>query len=109
MAYGRDTSALVDVRAHVTFIGQQWRASVEAHANTNRSVCEGVARLSRGRQGSGRRGKREEERVALGVDLDAVVARERIANDAAVRGEGIGVSIRSEGVEELRRAFDVRE
>jgi hypothetical protein len=49
-----------------------------------------------------------EERVALGVDLFAPVARERLAQDAPMLGEDLAVAI-AELLEQLGRAFDVRE
>jgi hypothetical protein len=52
--------------------------------------------------------KRDEEGIALRVDLDTVVSRERLAQDPAVLGKEVGVS-RSVFLQESRRAFDIRE
>ena len=51
----------------------------------------------------------EEERVALRVDLDPAFGRARLAHDGAVLGESVGVRVRAELVQELRRALDVGE
>ena len=57
------------------------------------------------------RGRREgdEERVALGVDLDAAVARAGLADHTPMLGQRFGVSLGSKLVQELRRALDVGE
>jgi hypothetical protein len=52
--------------------------------------------------------KRDEEGIALRVDLDTVVSRERLAQDPAVLGKQVGVS-RFVFLEESRRALDIRE
>ena len=49
-----------------------------------------------------------EERVPLGVDLLAAVARERLAQDASMGGQQFAVQVALVR-EQLRRAFDVRE
>jgi hypothetical protein len=49
-----------------------------------------------------------EERVALGVDLDAVVPRESVAEHPAVLGEDVRVAV-TELLEQARRALDVGE
>ena len=59
------------------------------------------------RTGSGR--ERDEERVALRVDLDAVVRGERGPKDAPVLCERLGVPVGAERVQQAGRALDVRE
>ncbi len=53
-------------------------------------------------------GEREEKRIALRVDLDAVGVCERVANDAPVLGQNFRVAV-AELFEQRRRALDVRE
>jgi hypothetical protein len=65
-------------------------------------------RIERRRDSIPRRGERDEERVALGVDLGATVTRVCLADKPTVRGERIGVEL-PELMEERRRALDVRE
>ena len=66
-----------------------------------------IARRGRERTGSRREG--EEERVALGVHLDAALGGARLPDQAAVLGERLRVCLCAELVQELRRALDVRE
>ena len=54
------------------------------------------------------RGEGDEEGVALSVDLDALVARERRAQNAAVLGEQRRVRV-ARSLQQARRAFDVGE
>ncbi len=58
---------------------------------------------------SRRRGKGEEERVALRVHLDPTFDGARLADHAAVLGQRLGVRLGPELVQQLRRALDVRE
>jgi hypothetical protein len=65
--------------------------------------------LTRRRERSRRRRESDEERVALRVDLDAAVARERVAQDVTVLRELLAVPLGAELVQKSRRALDVRE
>ena len=58
---------------------------------------------------SGARREGDEEGVALRVDLDAAVAREGLAQDAAVLGERLCVGLAPELVQQPGRALDVGE
>ena len=64
-----------------------------------------------GRDGRGERRPRarehDEERVALAVDLDAVMRRERAAEELVVLRQHGGVAVTAEPVEDPRRALDV--
>ncbi len=60
------------------------------------------------RNGVSRAWEREEERVSLHVDLDAIALAERVADDSAVSGQDLGVAV-TETFEELGRSFDIRE
>ena len=62
-----------------------------------------------GLEGSRRRGKRDEEPIPLRVNLDAAVPPERLPQDASMLREHRRVSIRTELVQEPRRALDVGE
>ena len=61
---------------------------------------DGLGSLHRRRGG----GEREEERIALGVDLDPVLPGARLAHDASVFCERRCVRLGAELVEQLRRA-----
>ena len=64
--------------------------------------------LDRGADGVARAREREEERVALCVDLDPVARGECVPDDAPVRREDVAVFV-TEALEELRRVLDVGE
>ena len=106
---GGDARSAVDVLADVALCGRGRSARVQAHAHADRSRLEALARHPRGLRRSSGRGKRDEERVALGVDLDAAVRRRRLAHDPTVLGKRVGVARGPERVEQTRRPFDVGE
>jgi hypothetical protein len=81
---------------------------VHAHAHADRRAAERLLTFTRRRKSVTRAREGDEERVALGVDLDAAVSLERGAERAPVLAQRLGVSV-AELVEQLRRAFDVGE
>ena len=86
MPGGGDPRRAVDVRPDVALVRHSGVAGVEAHAHADgrpSSSCASRGRLER----PGRRRERDEERVALRVDLDAAVPRERLAQNPPVLGE----------------------
>jgi hypothetical protein len=99
----------MDVRANVPLVGQEWRSGVEPDANAHGTRAETVddrpRRLSRARRSR----EREEEGIALRVDLDAAVLVTGSAHDLTMLGECDGIPVRSELVHELGRALDVGE
>ena len=72
-------------------------------------LVEPLDRLARRAERSPGRGEGDKERVALSVDLDAAVVRERIAQQAPVLAQGPGICLGTEVVEQPGRAFDVGE
>ena len=105
---GGDPRGAVDVDADVALLRDDRLAGVQAHADADLAGLERLPRLRR--RGDRLRGARErdEERIALRVDFDARVPRERLAQEAAVLGEEVGVR----GpvlVEQPRRSLDVGE
>ena len=105
---GCNPGGAVDVQADVALLGDERLARVEAHADPYRALRERAASLGRG--GDSRVGPRErdEERVTLGVDLDAQVPRERVSQDTPVLREEVGIG-GSVLLEQPRRALDVGE
>jgi hypothetical protein len=63
--------------------------------------------VRRGGSGLGGTGERDEEGIALRVDLDAAVWCDSRAESAPMAGQGGGVPL-AELVQQPRRAFDVR-
>ena len=72
-------------------------------------VGERVRHRLRGGYGSWCRGEGEEERVSLGVHLDAALITTRLPDDAAVLGELLRVRLRAELMQEPRRALHIGE
>jgi hypothetical protein len=69
-------------------------------------------RLGEGRsslQCAGRGGEGQEERVALGVDLDPAFVSAGLADQLSVLAERLRVVLRTKLVEKLRRTLDVGE
>lgn len=87
MPDGAHASRAVDAEAHVPFAARVWLARVHAHPHANlRAVRPGVAlkrdlRIDRACDRIARARKRDEERVALGVDLTAPVGLEALSKD----------------------------
>ena len=74
-----------------------------------RPGCEPADDRSCGVERAGRRRKREEERIALRVHLDAVRGRARVPDHATVLGQRLRVPLGAELVQQTRRALDVGE
>jgi hypothetical protein len=60
-------------------------------------------------KGGGRAAENVEEGISLRVNLDAAVGTERIAQETVVLGQGLGVALGTELVQEPGRALDVSE
>ncbi|HEX5469862.1 MAG TPA: hypothetical protein VFW80_12530 [Gaiellaceae bacterium] len=82
---------------------------MEADPQADRSGGERCLHVACSAKRAGRRLEGVEERIALSVHLDPAVPCERLANLRAVLGQGLGVGVGAERVEELRRSFDVGE
>jgi hypothetical protein len=79
------------------------------NSNADRTVGERSFGILRRRERTISRRERDEERIALRIDLDAAVRAERLAQNEPVRVECIRVPFRPELVEQSRRALDVPE
>ena len=75
----------MDVDAYVAFVRDQRSPRVQTDAHLHRTRRERLRQLGSGSEGCGCIPECEEERVALRVDLHAVVAGARLANDSPVR------------------------
>ena len=104
-----DPRPTMDVDPDVAFRGVRRGSGVHAHPHTDGAPGKRRHCALRGIGCSGRGGERDEERVALCVDLDAARDCERLAEHKAVLGERLSVGIRPERLEQPRRPFDVRE
>jgi hypothetical protein len=102
-------SGKVDVFADVALLREEWRSCVQADPKSDRSGHEPLCDRLGGFECVWRRREGDEERVALGVDLDTASSDTGFAHDSPVRSELLGVGLGAELVEELGRALDVRE
>ena len=99
MTDGADASCTNDVETHVSLLVNRRFAGVQPHPYADclsgRPLCGRECALRVDRSCDGVPGAREgeEERVSLRVDFDAVVGRERIADDAPVRRQDIGILV----------------
>jgi hypothetical protein len=109
MAGRRDPGTAVDIDAHITFVREERRPRVQTDAHPDRARLQCLGQFGGGGERSGRRRKRDEERIALGIDLHAIVTGTRLSDDLPVCGKRLGVGLRSQLVQELRRPLDVGE
>ena len=105
----RDASPKVNVLADIALAGEVRHPRVDPDADADRSFGEQLDALLGSCKRSGSRREREEEGIALRIDLDTAVGSERLAQDRAMLLEFLGVPLRPELVQQLRRAFDVCE
>ena len=114
VAGGRNTSGLVNAEPDVAILADARLARVQPHPHLDLDPvgpgvrgeitlsidcrCDSVLASLEG----------DEERVALGVDLPAVVCRERGSQDALMLGEHVAVDA-AQLLQQLGRAFDVGE
>ena len=111
---GGDPRGSVHVDADVVAVGDQRLAGVDAHAHPQRQppgqrlrverACELLAAASASRGV----GECDEEAVALRVDLDTAVPRERARSRRRWSAQDLRVAV-AERVQEPGRPFDVRE
>ena len=109
-----DPRSPMDGEAGVAPVGGHGLARVQAHANPDLNSLRPVVRheraltLDRSEEGVARARERDEERVALRVDLVSAVSVERLAEQALMVGQH-GAVVLAELLDEPRRALDVGE
>jgi hypothetical protein len=109
VARGGDPRGEVDVLAHVARLCDERRPRVRAHSHPDRAGRERRRDLLGRLDCAVRRREREEERVALRVDLHPVLRLAGAAHDTPVRLERLRVALVAELAQQPRRALDVRE
>jgi hypothetical protein len=108
VARSGDPCRSVDVDPDIALVGDDRLAGMEADPHPDRPGLERLLTVRRRRERVFRAGERHEEGIALGVDLDTVVAGERFAEDSPVIGQRGSVSV-AELAEQAGRPFDVGE
>ena len=103
-----DPRSAVHVEPHVALVVDERLTRVQPHPHADRSGSQRVLSRSGGRERVGRSCERDEEGVALRVDLDAVVRDERSPQCTPVLAERVGV-VGAELMQKLRRPLDVGE
>jgi hypothetical protein len=110
-----DSRGLVHREADVAVAAEARLAGVDAHPHPHRDslrpVVTGERKLPSARCGGGRSRAAEdgEERVPLGLDLDAAGLCEGSAHEPVVRAQNFAVAVTPEALQELCRAFDIAE
>ena len=102
----RDAGGTVHVDARVPLGRAQGRPRVQPHAHAHRAAGQPQLRLHRRRHRVAGPWEHDEKGIALGVDLHAGVARERLSEDPAVLGQHIRIAI-SVLLHQPGRAVDV--
>ena len=108
MARTHDPGRAMDIGPNVPLVGDERLAGVDPDSDAHGSVGERLLGVSSRGDRIGRARERDKERVALSVDLDPSVPRERVTEQLAVLRKDIRVTL-AELVQQTRRAFDVGE
>ena len=107
MAGRGNPSGTVDVRTNVALVGHERRSRMQADPHRDRTRCQRVTnRLSRFDR-CRRRREGDKESVSLGVHLGTAETCASLAYQAAMPGERLRVSLRTELLEQPCRALDV--
>ncbi len=109
-----DARGADDVEAEVALLHDRRLARVQAHADADGGALGPFVRrvrtlrLDRGRDRVACAREREEERIALGIDLDPVRRHEGLADEPPMCREDVPI-VTAELLQELGRALDVGE
>ena len=106
---GRNSRSTMDVHPHVSLVREQRLASVQADAHAQRHVQDRVVGSTGGSDRSASRLERDEERVALRIDLDAAVPLPHTTQRNAMDIQRQRVVRSPEPAQQRGRTFDVRE
>jgi hypothetical protein len=106
---GGDARRPKNVGPDVLVLGEKGRSGMQSHAHADRPRLERLCDLGCSRERSRCGRKRDEERVALRVHLDATIHGAGIANNAPVLRKRPRVLLYAGVVEQPGRALDVRE
>jgi hypothetical protein len=103
-----DSGSAMDVRACIPQLSELRLPRVQAYPNPNRCLPQRSLRVSRRGDRIGRARERNEERIALRVDLHPTVPRPDRAQLTVVLSEKVGVLSIADFLQEPCRSLDVR-
>ena len=106
---GGDPRRQMDVLADIALPTDVRAPGMHAHAHADRTGRQRPLGLAGGLDRLGRRRERNEERVPLSVDFDAAPRSARLADDATMLGERVGICLCAELAQKPRRSFYVGE
>ena len=106
---GSNACPEMDVVTDVPLFAEVRSSGVDTDPHLHATASERLVCLPRSADRRAGIRKGDKERIALRVHLDAAVSAKRIAQDAAVFGQLVRVSLCAELGEQSRRSFDVGE
>ena len=109
VAAGSDPGGPVHVDPDVPLLRQVRGAGVDTDTNSDRTRGETFHRFGGGRERTRRCREGNEEGVSLSVHLDTTVGVECIPQDAAMRGQRVGILNRAQLLQQPGRALHVGE
>ena len=109
LGLGGDTGGEIDRAAEVAVVLGDDVTGVDAHAHADRMLGERTLDRAGAQHRLARAGEGEHERVALLLDLGAVMALEQVADERVVVAEEQACPLLTQTLQHLRRALDVRE
>jgi hypothetical protein len=104
-----DPGGMMNIGANVTLFGEERRSGVHAHPQSYRPRGEPLRDRLRSLDRAPRVRERQEERISLGIDLDAAAPRRLCSNKLPVLGKRVGIRLSSELTKNACRSLDVRE
>jgi len=104
-----DPSCLMNVASDVALVRHKRSPSVESYSHPDGTVGQGVLRDHRGLDRIPGVPEGDEERVALGVDLDATTTCERFSDQPPMLREGFRVLMLAQYMQQPGRTFHVCE
>ena len=107
MSRGSDASCPVHVDSDVALLAQMRRPRMDGHAHPNRSRGQSFECFRGGSERAGRGREGDEEGIALRIDLDALIRRERLTQDTAMLCQRPRVLLGAQVMKQLRRTLDV--
>ena len=107
MAAGGDARRPVHVDSDIALLAQVRRPRMDAHAHPNRSRAQSFECFGGRPQSAGGSRERDEEGIPLRIDLDTLIGRERLTNNAAMLRQHPRVLLGAQFMQQPGRTHDV--